>query len=91
MGRLWNNGRFALGVCNDKLWHLGHSWQYDLYTETSICDASWHFVAATHNGATLTLFVDGVVVASAERSFNTAASNVHIAFNGGGDRDLNYL
>lgn len=75
-GRIGNNNRNAMAVSSNALAFIGQS--NDFTGTTVINDGAWHHVAITHDGTTIRLYVDGVLDASSNRSFNTLDQNLRI-------------
>lgn len=75
-GRRSNNQRNTMSVRNNVLGFIGES--NDFNGNTVINDGAWHHVAITFDGLTMRLYVDGVLDASSNRSFNTTDQNLRI-------------
>ncbi|MGB3591833.1 MAG: LamG-like jellyroll fold domain-containing protein [Nonlabens sp.] len=68
------NQRFGLLMIGGNLYFVGQS--NDLNTGTSVPLNQWSHIAATHNGTTLRVYLNGVEVGSANKTFNTGAGTV---------------
>jgi len=70
------NERFGLLVLSGRLYFVGEN--NDFTGNITISDNSWHHVAATYDGTSLSLFVDGVLDFTTVTSFNTNGSFLEI-------------
>jgi hypothetical protein len=57
-----------------RLGFSGHGATYDVLTQSSLDDDKWHHVAVAYNGSTVSIFVDGVGVASGAMELATGTS-----------------
>jgi hypothetical protein len=65
----------------------------DLQTSATVADGTWHHLAATYDGTTLTLYVDGTAVASRAATFTTEGNVMSIgqqSYNDGSSGAPNY-
>jgi hypothetical protein len=46
-------------------------------TSANVCDNQWHFIAVSRSGATLSLYVDGIQVATASDYSSTGVTTTH--------------
>ncbi|MGB5981911.1 MAG: LamG-like jellyroll fold domain-containing protein [Nonlabens sp.] len=69
-----NNQRFGLGRINNNLYFIGQF--NDLNTNTFIPLNEWSHIAATHDGTTLRVYLNGVQVGSANKSFSTQTGDL---------------
>ena len=76
-GTATNNLRSGLLLSNGKLYYVGEN--NDLAGTTTLSLNRWHHVAATYDGTTLRLYLDGVLDQQATQpAFNTTGSNFRI-------------
>ena len=76
-GNLSTNNRFALYQTGGKLNFVAEFNDYS--TNVAINDGIWHHVAATHDGTTLKIYLDGVQVGTSQaRTFNTTGTQISI-------------
>lgn len=57
-----------LGTCGNDIRPSASAWALD----------SWHHMVGTHDGSTMTIYVDGVAVGSKVTALNTSASFNHV-------------
>ena len=74
-GALSANGYASLNI-NGPTTISFDAWNYYVLTSTpySVEDGAWHYLAATYDGSTATLYLDGVAMGSGSLSMNTSAS-----------------
>lgn len=67
------NGVYIIGFGND------------LYTGYAVNDNTWHHIAVTHDGATTTVYVDGIIRGTKSTTYNTTGTDFQIgaSFRGG--------
>ncbi|MEK7254778.1 MAG: LamG domain-containing protein, partial [Bacteroidota bacterium] len=77
-GTLANSQRAAVYVNTTGGTFLYSGFSNDLSGTTNIRDGNWHHCAATFDGTTLRLYVDGVLENSAAKTFNTTGTAFEI-------------
>ncbi|MFY7964334.1 MAG: LamG-like jellyroll fold domain-containing protein, partial [Chitinophagaceae bacterium] len=73
-GNSRNNNFFGLTVLSNSLYLAG--WQNDFQFNTNLIDGKWHHIAATHDGTTARLYVDGSLIGSSARTYNTIGNDL---------------
>ena len=80
-GNLSTNNRFSLYQAGGKLAFVAEFNDYN--TNVAINDGIWHHVAATHDGTTLKIYLDGVQVGTSQaQTFNTIGTQISIGHKG---------
>lgn len=80
-GSLSTNNRFALYQTGGKLNFVAEGNDYN--TNVVINDGVWHHVAATHDGTSLKVYVDGVQAGTTQaKTFNTTGTQFSIGYRG---------
>ncbi len=69
-----DNQFFGLTVLSNSLYLAG--WNNDFQFTTNLTDGKWHHVAATHDGTTARLYVDGSLIGSSARTYNTVGNTL---------------
>jgi hypothetical protein len=82
-GQPFTNQRSGLIVVGNHIYYVGEN--NDLSGSINISDGSWHHIAATFDGTTLKLYVDGVLDGSSTKSFNTTGTTLRIGQRSLGD------
>lgn len=75
-GTTGNNQRCGLLLVNSRLYFVGQF--NDLPGNIIINDGQWHHVAASFDGTSLTLYVDGILDVSSSRTLSTSGSILRI-------------
>lgn len=80
-GNLTTNNRFALYQTGGKLNFVAENNDYN--TNATINDGNWHHIAATHDGTSLKVYLDGVQVGTSQaKTFNTTGNQFSIGYRG---------
>ena len=80
-GNLTSNNRFALYQSGGKLNFVAELNDYN--TNATINDGVWHHIAATHDGTSLKVYLDGVQVGTTQaKTFATTGSQLSIGYRG---------
>jgi hypothetical protein len=77
-GTASTSATFALVSYGGSYGHVGVAgWANDYYPETGtlVNDGEWHHIAATHDGTTLRIYVDGALDNSTAKTYNTSGQN----------------
>jgi hypothetical protein len=82
-GRVFSNQRSGILVANGHIYYVGE--YNDLEGSINVNDGNWHHLAATFDGTTLRLYVDGVMDISSARSFATNGTTLRIGQRSPGD------
>ncbi len=82
-GQPFTNQRSGLIIVNSRIYYVGEN--NDLQGNINISDGNWHHVAATFDGTTLKLYVDGALDVSSAKSFNTSGTTLRIGQRSIGD------
>ncbi len=82
-GQPFTNQRSGLIIVNSRIYYVGEN--NDLQGNINISDGNWHHVAATFDGTTLKLYVDGTLDVSSTKSFNTTGTTLRIGQRSIGD------
>jgi hypothetical protein len=82
-GTTVSNQRSGMLMINGRLYFVGEN--NDLIGATPINDGNWHHVAVTFTGATLSMYVDGVLDAASNKSLNTSGTVLRIGQRSVGD------
>jgi hypothetical protein len=77
------NARAGISLLNNRLYYSGGS--NDLAGNIVMPAGTWHHVAATYDGTTLRLYVDGVLDVAAAKTFNTTANGFLLGYSGNGN------
>jgi hypothetical protein len=78
-----SSGRFSLYQTSGSLNFVAEG--NDYYTGIAINDGNWHHVAATYDGTTVKIYIDGALVASTTKTLNTISSEFSIGYRGVGN------
>lgn len=75
-GDLSTSNRFAFNIFGGKLYFIGQN--NDYFTNITISDNVWHHIAATHDGTTLKVYIDGLEVGTVAKTLNTTGTQINI-------------